>query len=309
MNHNRIQDACSGEPELVVGEIYGLRQWQMHAPATDPYLVGHFSMAWDLYGTNVATCNIQSEGVETTFTLKPADFESSELSPGKAVAYFAHAFFEQYPDLESLFLSLVGSPYPGLKMLVFRDEVSDRENLPDLELVWDVQVSGGGWVVNENVYTKKRPIDFRIQADNPVHPHEVTLPECKCGLYAYTDEKSLKANSRTHGDTVFGLVRAHGLVTQGTKGFRAQKAEIVALTKPQGAVNTTVKGADRSFFGPIYYHDLLVQRKEIWVPNTEETIVLGFQRMVPDHISVLETLEDLITLSSHFLEPPEKDKT
>lgn len=289
MKHNKVQEDCSGEPDLVVGEIYGLRQWQLHDPATNPYLVGHFSMAWDLNAANVAECRVESEWVESTFSLKP---DASGPTPGKAVAYYAHAFFEQYPDAPSLQLSLIGSRYPVTRMNILRSSVQDRENLPDIPLIWAPKVVDGFWTVHEMLLSESRPLDFRLRAENPTPPHAPTYPECRCGFYAYTDEKSLRSNSRTYGDTVFGLVRAYGLVTQGTKGFRAQKAEVVALTKPHSAVNTRPD-----------YQSLLAPRKAAWIPNTEETITSGFQRMVPDHIAVLETLDDLITLASHFLEP------
>lgn len=60
----------------------------------------------------------------------------------------------------------------------------------------------------------------------------VAQPGCVCGFYAYTDIESIIVNSYGNTASVFGLVRGHGKVTIGTKGFRAEKADIVALAAP-----------------------------------------------------------------------------
>lgn len=63
--------------------------------------------------------------------------------------------------------------------------------------------------------------------------HPPADPECTCGIYGYTDIDSFEANQdfRNSPHTVVtGLIKAYGYVTQGTKGFRAGKAEIVAVS-------------------------------------------------------------------------------
>lgn len=52
-------------------------------------------------------------------------------------------------------------------------------------------------------------------------------PDCDCGFWAYYDRAQW-------GDApVRGVVKAYGKTTLGTKGFRAEKAEIVALYLPE----------------------------------------------------------------------------
>ena len=63
--------------------------------------------------------------------------------------------------------------------------------------------------------------------------HAPGHPECTCGLYAYHDLKSLNPSPEgPYRSATFGLVEASGYVTVGTKGFRAQRAKIIALTVP-----------------------------------------------------------------------------
>lgn len=49
--------------------------------------------------------------------------------------------------------------------------------------------------------------------------------DCECGFWAYDEE-----NHQEHGE-VTGIIEAYGKVTIGTRGFRAEKARIVALTR------------------------------------------------------------------------------
>lgn len=63
--------------------------------------------------------------------------------------------------------------------------------------------------------------------DEDIPPdHEAPLAECTCGIYAHY--LPLESYSRGAAN-VFGVVRASGKILMGTKGFRAEKVEIVAL--------------------------------------------------------------------------------
>lgn len=60
-------------------------------------------------------------------------------------------------------------------------------------------------------------------------PHDVAAASCSCGFYAYT--------TADHGEysgpvRVTGIIAASGLVTLGSKGFRAANAQIIALVRP-----------------------------------------------------------------------------
>jgi hypothetical protein len=305
-HRNKLQLDCSGDPEFVLGEIYGLRQWQLHAPATDPYIVGHHGGRWDLYETNLAICEKTSEWLYRSFSLSSADFTQSLVSLGKAVAYFARSFFEENTEIYTLTVSLTGAPYPSPKLVVTREVFRNFDVTPDLPIPWDVDIHLGRWRVGGILRETVVPLEFKIAAETPVPPHTASFPICTCGFYAYTDSQSLLENSQTHGDTVFGLVKAYGHVTQGPKGFRAQKAEVVALTKPQTARS---KDKDtRPTFVPQFFGLGIPSSQAEWVPNTEDkTVLSGFNRLVPDTISILDTLDDLLQLAEHFLEPPDAE--
>lgn len=60
-------------------------------------------------------------------------------------------------------------------------------------------------------------------------PHQVASLDCACGFYAYTDDE---ANPHHEDGNVLAVVEASGVATVGTRGFRAEKAEIVALIAP-----------------------------------------------------------------------------
>lgn len=64
--------------------------------------------------------------------------------------------------------------------------------------------------------------------DGHTHPHPQPHsfdPDCGCGFWAY-DEHSFSE----HGDVV-GVIEGYGRTTIGTKGFRCEKARIVALCR------------------------------------------------------------------------------
>jgi hypothetical protein len=54
--------------------------------------------------------------------------------------------------------------------------------------------------------------------------HSAPDINCGCGFWAYFGERA-----ETGEGGVIGVIKASGLVLVGTKGFRAEKAEIVAL--------------------------------------------------------------------------------
>jgi hypothetical protein len=62
-------------------------------------------------------------------------------------------------------------------------------------------------------------------------PHSAPHSPCQCGFYAHYDpEISVPLNYYVNSPhTVHGIIEASGKVIMGTRGFRAEKAEIVAL--------------------------------------------------------------------------------
>lgn len=76
------------------------------------------------------------------------------------------------------------------------------------------------------------PIYYEVSWKEDGACDSIAQPSCVCGFYAYTDLESIIKNSYNQPNSVFGLIRGHGKVTIGTKGFRAEKADIIALAGP-----------------------------------------------------------------------------
>lgn len=66
---------------------------------------------------------------------------------------------------------------------------------------------------------------------DPSVPHRVATKPCTCGYYAYFNGTNVPQH--TPG-TVLGLIQGYGLVTVGSKGFRAEKARILAVIDDSG---------------------------------------------------------------------------
>lgn len=82
------------------------------------------------------------------------------------------------------------------------------------------------WRPGENV---AECVPQPFSAFNRDDPHQVAGMGCRCGFYAY-----FHAGYNPHqrpGD-VLGLIQGYGVVTVGTRGFRCEKARIVALIAP-----------------------------------------------------------------------------
>ena len=69
------------------------------------------------------------------------------------------------------------------------------------------------------------------QPEQKLEQHAVPDESCACGFYAYTSPKTRETYSG-HDGNVFGVIRGTGRTLIGTKGFRSEKAEIVALLDP-----------------------------------------------------------------------------
>lgn len=63
--------------------------------------------------------------------------------------------------------------------------------------------------------------------------HHIAHPKCSCGFYAYFYEVENDYHNPGFWGTVQAIVRSTGKATVGDRGFRAEKAEIVALVEPQ----------------------------------------------------------------------------
>lgn len=60
-----------------------------------------------------------------------------------------------------------------------------------------------------------------------VEKHQVASLACSCGFYAYTDREANPYHEG--GSNLIGIIRGSGVATVGSRGFRCESAEIVAL--------------------------------------------------------------------------------
>lgn len=64
-------------------------------------------------------------------------------------------------------------------------------------------------------------------------PHDVASLKCECGFYAYFDGSNEYEARATQA--VVGIIEGYGHVVAGSRGFRAEKARIVALVASKAA--------------------------------------------------------------------------
>lgn len=218
---SNIQQLCTGDAEFMVGEIYGLRQWSLRSFGR---LYGHFGHVWPL-STEPLVASCQARDVSTRLTKIvhksiPPDFVLREL--------YEHAHWRLKRD------PTYSVADPDTARLVFSVGVQKEETIP-LERLGYLLEGGydGTWFPGPPIRSHPT-VDHDLWEASLVADradHNIGHPACTCGFYAYTDWDSLYQNSLiATEDYVFGLVRGYGHVTVGTNGFRAEKADIVALT-------------------------------------------------------------------------------
>jgi hypothetical protein len=79
----------------------------------------------------------------------------------------------------------------------------------------------------------------------PMDPqHQVGSQGCGCGFYAYFDGTNTYARAKR----VAGIIEGYGVCTVGTRGFRSEKARLVALVLPKQTRGCTIKGRRLSAF-------------------------------------------------------------
>lgn len=294
--HNQIQQDCTNpdsEREFVLGEIYGLRQWHLglgYAQHTPPYLYGHRGYKWDLSDVNVAECGIVKTNVNETLSISA--FAAAEARDEFLLLLVEQLreFVNKHPAASNISVSAlpVRSLLGYRTMKVSQFLLESPQSYPDA-LPWKIERTGSTFSVN-GAETPYAHLDFRVTAEIPPEPHDVTDPKCTCGFYAYTSPRALYANSTGGSPEVFGVIKGYGKATLGTKGFRIEKAEIVALTVPQTRTSIPY-GAGTS--------------RHNWIKSEQPDVQDTFRFFVPDSIPVHNTLDDLLTAASHLIKPPE----
>ena len=104
---------------------------------------------------------------------------------------------------------------------------------------------------------------------------------CSCGWWAYMDQTltTTWASGGTRASSVSGVVRLWGRMTRGTRGYRAQYADIQALIEPEWAGDDREKG---SLFGA-------TTRADIWERVVQKYAV----PVVPDLESAFQSVRSL----------------
>lgn len=212
---NDIQQLCTGDAELVVGSIYGLRQWSVieadnRFAGVKGGLYGHNGYAWNVDGHNEATCALAKLWVPHT-----TEHRDERMSRKEVIACVMSAMFSFYV----WYFSMPVVVTIGVGGKSFTKTFGNRNLV-------------ASWIEEFFPRFGKRQVtlDFRVGSDVQ-NNHEIISPNCTCGFYAYTNEDYLRKNSVEMNYNVFGIVRAWGNVTIGSGGFRAQYAEIVGLTR------------------------------------------------------------------------------
>lgn len=89
------------------------------------------------------------------------------------------------------------------------------------------------WTPGENVAVHHINYDDPFGfSDITVPRHEVAGINCRCGFYAYCNGGNDYHRQTMGAITVQGIVEGYGLVTVGTRGFRASKARLAAIVLP-----------------------------------------------------------------------------
>lgn len=96
-------------------------------------------------------------------------------------------------------------------------------------LVSPQRATARAWTCGENI-AECRPLMSHslVQefGEQPLREHQVASMGCQCGFYAYFDRGSNPYHSVLN---VLGLIEGYGVATVGSRGFRCEKARIVAL--------------------------------------------------------------------------------
>jgi len=134
---------------------------------------------------------------------------------------------------------------------------------------WVITYSGGlhsvyhrgfTWTPGVNVaecdlYSEDIPAVYR----QGQQPHRYLGIDCECGLYGYTDGSNDYRYDDPYGPhwagyRIGGVIEAWGLLVVGSRGFRAEKAQVKALVTPT-FVDSVTLGKVRSRYPDVPWFD------------------------------------------------------
>lgn len=101
------------------------------------------------------------------------------------------------------------------------------------EQVWTPDVNEASCEIGDLARSIQRNIESLARAmgapPTERRPHHVAGLGCQCGFYAYFKGQ----NSYMGSGQIAGIVEGYGVCTVGTRGFRAERARLVALVAPR----------------------------------------------------------------------------
>lgn len=234
-----VQKLCTGslsedDAALTLGEVYGLREWFLYPENSTPRtakMVGHFTQPWDPTQTQVAECYAHAQQIKREIPIpKGLDAEEVSFVIRKFVQDWIAEELLDHPDIDfattRAYIAIPGSSsfersWRSVDWLL-EDPFSSVHNLqiPHAFLA----------------SLKKHKTQVTIRVVGKPRPHAVGHPKCTCGIYAYHSRDTIQMSSpdaSPPSGIVLGMIKGYGYVTVGTKGFRAEKVDVVALTLPQ----------------------------------------------------------------------------
>jgi len=231
-----IQSEHSGDStELVPGAIYGLRHWNVARITSGEdsglFLSGHYNHLWREVVGERATCKRISRFMFTE-QVYPSDNGKDRDSLEKDVLHTVAFIRERMRQF-------IGASYSEDNVSISQSYIFNTPydtlllNEKSFNVVNNLETShdtSGSYVMGVEVafeYAVPNPCDGPVAMD------------CTCGFYA-SYERFFRDDiftARAHG--FFGIMRGYGHVTLGEKGFRAERADVVAIcSAPHELVGT-----------------------------------------------------------------------
>lgn len=289
VTQNYEQSSLSGaDTELVPDYIYGVRSWMLTppGPAGVPGLRGAYKHVWTP-GLNTALCAISSTKFESlTIRVTESAYQNLELAVKRHELGIDHLYSE-YSQLDVLDQTLRAQLAADREIAAQHklDPASHSWHCAQIEMleyvtVADFRLDGDNFIVNEERWPMVR---IHISRRDDECGGRIA-PACRCGFYAYTTQAAVDnlgvyfSTPSTKDNRVIGVIRGSGLTTVGTRGFRTQNAEIVAIAPYP---YSSIEGLEHiaSFYGVKYFDTALSMgmwardrlSSSIFVPAGSET--------------------------------------
>lgn len=252
-NHNDIQASCTSgeeEPELIASALYGFRSWTYSANTAR--LTGHWDTnnPWTLDKPREGTCGAAAP--EMTASIADAHRIYPEVLL-RTAELLSDSLLNQHPFIDPNTVR-VGTYDSAAYTSAALENILYGKTLPDSPVDFPLTdlttvIRGPGGKFDPDTLERDRSSNGHLHlfATGDLLPHDVTDPRCTCGIYAYHDLASVE---RPWGNPnvipIIGLIRGSGFATVGDKGFRVQRAEVVALS---GTTTTERLEAIRDLLG------------------------------------------------------------